>query len=655
MTTRAVEIAELGNTNFLQVDSNGNVGIGTASPSTQLHVHQASNTANDGIQVRNSGNSSGMFLWIDGVDGQIDMGSLGDFQIQTNSTKRLTVLQTGNIGIGTTSPTRLLDVNGTSIFRSSMDVEGSIFLNASGNNIWMDSDGNRDTLFWTRNGVQRWALTHDTSDHVLDFQWRGASPANSDEIRINGNRILTVNDGNLTRNTYTATAGQTSFNATYTTGQVDVFLNGIKLTRTTDYADTSGTAIVLTSAAELNDQVEIISYGTYTIPNALSLSGGTLNGNLSVNGTLDVSSTVDFDGIVNLNHNVNFNSNGFQFKIDSDTGRDNIYWTRNGTTHWFINHEANGNLTLNRNSSAYLFMYDGTEVVNMNRIQSNPTFTTGLELGAGSTIDFNSDAGYNIQLGTGVLNGGSMSNAYPSFIDKSTNKTIIGFGETAIVWGPVEGGQYEVRNLVSFDITNNDSYPIYTNRTPSGKLALASSSNAGGQDIIRLMINGGDGIGSLNEVDIEVRKANFKSGGHYIYKHHNCTQTGSGVGSSNTSTTADCGMCVGVDGERNGCSQGTGHLYNWWNTKKACEKAGMRLCTLQELIDRTVEGTGCSHDNRVIWSSTMNSSGQYFYANGNSGSNNAARYPYDASDPGTTLGNSVAEFGIRCCGQNDWG
>ena len=91
--------------------SGGNLGIGTSTPSTRLHIQQAANTVNDGIQVRNAGNSSGMFLWVDGTDGQIDMGTLGDFQIQTGSTKRVTVLQTGNVGIGTTEPESQLQVH----------------------------------------------------------------------------------------------------------------------------------------------------------------------------------------------------------------------------------------------------------------------------------------------------------------------------------------------------------------------------------------------------------------------------------------------------------------------------------------------------------------------------------------------------------------
>ena len=81
------------------------------------------------------------------------------------------------------------------------------------------------------------------------------------------------------RYSYTATANQTSFTATYTTNNVDVFLNGIKLVRSSEYDDTSGTAIVLSSGADAGEIVEIIAYENFTVGDAVSASaGGTFSG-----------------------------------------------------------------------------------------------------------------------------------------------------------------------------------------------------------------------------------------------------------------------------------------------------------------------------------------------------------------------------------------
>jgi hypothetical protein len=60
------------------------------------------------------------------------------------------------------------------------------------------------------------------------------------------------------RTSFTATAGQTSFSATYNVGYVQVFLNGVLLNGA-DYTATSGTAVVLAVGASLNDIVELIA------------------------------------------------------------------------------------------------------------------------------------------------------------------------------------------------------------------------------------------------------------------------------------------------------------------------------------------------------------------------------------------------------------
>jgi len=74
-------------------------------------------------------------------------------------------------------------------------------------------------------------------------------------------------NGTAERSTYTATAGQTSFAATYDAGFVDVYLNGVKLIDGTDFTATSGTSVVLASGAALNDTVDIVAYGTFQLSN----------------------------------------------------------------------------------------------------------------------------------------------------------------------------------------------------------------------------------------------------------------------------------------------------------------------------------------------------------------------------------------------------
>ena len=83
----------------------------------------------------------------------------------------------------------------------------------------------------------------------------------------------TVN-GTANRFEYTATAGQTTFSGTdangatmaYDAGFIDVYLNGVKLANS-DFTATTGTSVVLASAAAVNDILSVVAYGTFQLAN----------------------------------------------------------------------------------------------------------------------------------------------------------------------------------------------------------------------------------------------------------------------------------------------------------------------------------------------------------------------------------------------------
>jgi len=69
-----------------------------------------------------------------------------------------------------------------------------------------------------------------------------------------------------TRDTFTATAGQTSFATSgYTPGFLDVFLNGVHLVSGTDYTASNGSDVVLTSGAALNDTLQVVAFTTFEL------------------------------------------------------------------------------------------------------------------------------------------------------------------------------------------------------------------------------------------------------------------------------------------------------------------------------------------------------------------------------------------------------
>ena len=74
-------------------------------------------------------------------------------------------------------------------------------------------------------------------------------------------------NGTAERQLYTATSGQTTFAATYDVGFVDVYLNGVKLAAGTDFTATNGSSVVLATGATLNDVVDIVAYGAFSVAN----------------------------------------------------------------------------------------------------------------------------------------------------------------------------------------------------------------------------------------------------------------------------------------------------------------------------------------------------------------------------------------------------
>ena len=65
---------------------------------------------------------------------------------------------------------------------------------------------------------------------------------------------------------FLATAGQTSKTGlSYTVGFIEVYVNGVLLTDTTDFTATNGNSITFTVALLLNDEVTVISLKTFTV------------------------------------------------------------------------------------------------------------------------------------------------------------------------------------------------------------------------------------------------------------------------------------------------------------------------------------------------------------------------------------------------------
>jgi hypothetical protein len=116
-----------GGSERMRVDTSGNVGVGTSSPSYKLDV---SATGNISGQFKTSGSINALYLADAGTTaGTLYIGTVGnDFRVVTGSNERMRIDSSGNVGIGTTSAGAKLDVNGTIRGNGNISTaDGSVF------------------------------------------------------------------------------------------------------------------------------------------------------------------------------------------------------------------------------------------------------------------------------------------------------------------------------------------------------------------------------------------------------------------------------------------------------------------------------------------------------------------------------------------------
>jgi hypothetical protein len=148
------QIAKLYNTvddGAFVIDSNGKVGIGTSSPDTSLHIVKNQSSANSSIKLENAAGGNNSSFSIDwqlassGTSAQIkadrtNSPGAGDtdliFSTSTNGTtlsEAMRIKNTGNVGIGTTSPGAALHVDPAANVTTGF---GTPLIKVGGDNSW---------------------------------------------------------------------------------------------------------------------------------------------------------------------------------------------------------------------------------------------------------------------------------------------------------------------------------------------------------------------------------------------------------------------------------------------------------------------------------------------------------------------------------------
>ena len=168
----------------MRIDSSGNVGIGTTSPTINLHVAGGAG----GIRYAASSGASTL-LYSDTNAGYLGTENNFPVIIQQNNTERMRIDSSGNVGIGTSSPSQKLEVSDTT--------SATVIFRVTNNDGNAEMQKHQDHLYLN---------LHDTGDIIF----RSGSTI-TERMRIDSSGNLLVGTSNAAQfNTSTETGSQVS-------------------------------------------------------------------------------------------------------------------------------------------------------------------------------------------------------------------------------------------------------------------------------------------------------------------------------------------------------------------------------------------------------------------------------------------------------------
>lgn len=167
-TTDAQDLVfKTNNTEWMRILSGGNIGIGTASPGSKLVIDNGAladaslvlqNSISDGSNIRFKNSATNAFS-IDQVgapDGRLRIFTESG---PSGNVERLTLLEAGNIGIGTTSPGYKLDIQDAASLETQVKSTGA----------------NTYSRLRLSNPERDFILTNNAADDLLSFNYNGAN------------------------------------------------------------------------------------------------------------------------------------------------------------------------------------------------------------------------------------------------------------------------------------------------------------------------------------------------------------------------------------------------------------------------------------------------------------------------------------------------
>ncbi len=161
------------------VNSSGNVGIGTTSPNEKLEVDGNIRLANSGklyLWQSHDANYLQYYRWelSSSLTAYINNSGSGGVALKTAGNTRLHIDNSGNVGIGTTSPNTKLQVAGDIRADYNIIFSGTGFINNNTGSLELETVGNKDILF-NPNGTGNVGIGTTSPSYALDIKKDDAS------------------------------------------------------------------------------------------------------------------------------------------------------------------------------------------------------------------------------------------------------------------------------------------------------------------------------------------------------------------------------------------------------------------------------------------------------------------------------------------------